>query len=187
VSFTAQCPTKQEREELLTAALERPRSSIFPLGSGLDGLPLRVSFSPAHPLADIFHPPYPPIALQSISLDVPLARARAFRFPIPPFRGVAKAALYCAHRAPSSFSMILPSLLASLPWNGTRVGPTAAVERAHSDRARSGSKGSARVSFHPIHRARPVSKKGTCPLPSHPHLQFSRPTRTLILSRSSLA
>ena len=31
---------------------------------------------------------------------------------------------------PSSFSMILPSLLASPPWNGTRVGPTAAVERA---------------------------------------------------------
>ena len=43
----------------------------------------------------------------------------------------------------------LPSSLTSLPENGTRVGPTAAVERAHSDRARSGSKGSARVSFHP--------------------------------------
>src|SRR5207302_10539013 len=46
--------------------------------------------------------------------------------------------------------MILPSLLAPLSWNGTRVGPTAAVERAHSDRARSGSKGPARVSFHPF-------------------------------------
>ena len=33
---------------------------------------------PAHPLADVFHPPYPPIASQSISLDVPLAQARAF-------------------------------------------------------------------------------------------------------------
>jgi len=61
--------------------------------------------------------------------------------------------------------MVLPSLLASLSWNGTRVGPTAAVERAHSDRARSGSKGSARVSFHPFHRARSASKKGTWPLP----------------------
>jgi hypothetical protein len=37
----------------------------------------------------------------------------------------------------------------ALPWNGTRASPPAAVERAHSDRARSGSKGSARVSFHP--------------------------------------
>jgi hypothetical protein len=32
---------------------------------------------------------------------------------------------------PSSFSMILPSLLAPLPWNGTRVDPTAAVERGY--------------------------------------------------------
>src|SRR6266850_8457531 len=62
--------------------------------------------------------------------------------------------------------MILPSSLAPLSWNGTRVGPTAAVERAHSDRARSGSKGSARLSFHPFHRARSASKKGTWPLPS---------------------
>ena len=42
--------------------------------------PLRTTFSPAHPLADIFHPPYPPIASQSISRDVPYAHARAFRF-----------------------------------------------------------------------------------------------------------
>jgi hypothetical protein len=33
---------------------------------------------PAHPLADDFHPPYLPIASQSISRDVPLARARVF-------------------------------------------------------------------------------------------------------------
>jgi len=65
----------------------------------------------------------------------------------------------------SSFQMILPSSLASLSWNDTRVDPTAAVERAHSDRARSGSKGSARVSFHPFHRARSASTKGTWPLP----------------------
>ena len=64
--------------------------------------------------------------------------------------------------------MILPSSLASLSWNGTRVGPTAAVERAHSDRARSGSKGSARVSFHPFHRGGSASKKGTWPLLPHP-------------------
>ena len=69
---------------------------------------------------------------------------------------------------PPSFPIILPSLLASLHWNGTRVDPTAAVERAHSDRARSGSKGSARVSFHPFHRARSASKEGAWPLPLHP-------------------
>lgn len=40
---------------------------------------LRAAFSPAHPLADILHPPYPPIASQSISRGVPLAQARAFR------------------------------------------------------------------------------------------------------------
>lgn len=39
---------------------------------------LRLTFSPAHALANIFHPPDPPIALQSIAQDVPLARARAF-------------------------------------------------------------------------------------------------------------
>jgi hypothetical protein len=45
---------------------------------GLTNLPLRAAFLPARPLADIFHPPYPPIAWRSISRDVPLARARAF-------------------------------------------------------------------------------------------------------------
>ena len=50
------------------------------LGGGLDCPPLRATFSPAHPLADILHPPYPPIASQSISRDMPLARARAFQF-----------------------------------------------------------------------------------------------------------
>ena len=62
-----------------------------------------------------------------------------------------------------------PSKLARFSLrNGTRAGPTAAVERAHSDRARSGSKGSARVSFHSFHRARSASKEGTWPLPPHP-------------------
>ena len=55
-------------------------------------------------MADIFHPPDPPIAGQSISRDVPLARARAFQFSIPLFRGVAEAALYCAHRATTASS-----------------------------------------------------------------------------------
>jgi hypothetical protein len=45
-------------------------------GWGLIDLPLRASFSPAHPLADIFHPAHPPIASQSISRDVPSSRAR---------------------------------------------------------------------------------------------------------------
>jgi hypothetical protein len=110
-------------------------------------------------------------------------RARAFRFsPLRP-RGSSQTVLHCARhshppnperaetrscpkRAPS-FWMIIKSSLASLPWNGTRVAPPAAVERAHSDRARSGSKGSTRVSFHPFHRARSASKKDglAAPLP----------------------
>jgi hypothetical protein len=46
--------------------------------------PLRAAFLPAHPLA---------------RRDVPVARTRAFRFSVSLFRGVAKVALYCAHRA----------------------------------------------------------------------------------------
>ena len=81
----------------------RPLSSLQACSSSLQGwglidLPLRAAFSPTRPLADIFHPPYPPIASQSISRDVPLAQARAFRFFIPLLKGVAKAALNCAHR-----------------------------------------------------------------------------------------
>src|SRR5207253_5565305 len=68
--------------------------------------------------------------------------------------------------------MIPPSSLASLSWSGTRVGPTAAVERAHSDRARSGSKGSARVPFHLFHRGGSASKKDGLATPS---LSFLRP------------
>ena len=63
-------------------------------------------------------------------------------------------------RAPF-IQMIPPSLPVFLSWNDTRAGPTAAVERAHSDRVRSGSKESARVLFHSFHRARSASKKGT--------------------------
>jgi hypothetical protein len=67
-------------------------------------VPTARPFSPAHPLADTFHPPYPPIASQSISRDVPLARVRAFQFSLPLVKGVAKAALYCAHRTSTVLS-----------------------------------------------------------------------------------
>jgi hypothetical protein len=63
--------------------------SSFSLEGGLFGLPLRATFSPAHPLA---------------RRDVPLARARTFPFSIPLCKGVAKAALYCAHRATTASS-----------------------------------------------------------------------------------
>ena len=64
---------------LFMAGLVHRRVSGVVKGWGLIDLPLRATFSPAHPLADIFYPPYPPIASQSISRDVPLSRARAFR------------------------------------------------------------------------------------------------------------
>ena len=67
-----------------------------------------------------------------------------------PMRGAARLSFTARIGRPSSFKIILLSSLVSFSWNGTRVGPTAAVERAHSDRARSGSKGSARVPFHPL-------------------------------------
>jgi hypothetical protein len=70
-----------------------------------------------------------------------LRPTRFFQFSMPLFRGVAEVALHWAHQSSFQASSLF------LSWNGTRVGPTAAVERAHSDRARSGSKGSARVSF----------------------------------------
>jgi hypothetical protein len=85
------------------------------------GYSKRLDFSPAHPLTDIFHPPYPPIALQSMNIpqgaqkgdlltrptlarqDVPFARARAFRFPNFP-RGSRQIVLHCAHRATTALS-----------------------------------------------------------------------------------
>src|SRR5256885_2097537 len=72
-----------------TAAVERGYScslqvsSLSIQGWGLIDLPLRAAFSPAHPLA---------------RRDVPLARARAFQSSSSLVKGVAKAALYCAHR-----------------------------------------------------------------------------------------
>ena len=52
---------------------------------------------------------------------------------LPLFRGVANVALYCAHSLLVFYFLSLGRVV--------RVTPTAAVERAHSDRARSGSKG----------------------------------------------
>jgi len=90
---------------------------------------------------------------------------RLFQSFIPLIRGVAKIALYCAHRA-TRVHLNDPSKLARFSLrNGTCAGPTAAVERAHSDRARSGSKGSARVSFHSFHRGGSASTE-TMPVAS---------------------
>jgi hypothetical protein len=66
-----------------------PRLPLFPLLNRKDGtfyffragsvhVYLRTAFYSAHPLAVIF-PSSPPIGSQSISRDVPLAQARAFR------------------------------------------------------------------------------------------------------------
>jgi hypothetical protein len=84
--------------------------SFFLQGWGLIDLPLRAAFSPAHPLADTFHPPYPPIASQSIPRDVPLAR-----------------------RGPSN-----PLYLSLREW--PRLPFTARIGRAQFHRARSASK-----------------------------------------------
>jgi hypothetical protein len=92
-----------------------PSSLVITSGMGLIDLPLRASFSPAHPLADIFHPPYPPIASQSISRDVPLALARASCFLLWTITlsrpGSRRTVLHRAHRTIYKFP---PSLLVSL-------------------------------------------------------------------------
>ena len=81
------CPTRVFRDRALHEH-RRPSSlpshllpSLLVLSQDweLIDLPLRATFSPAHPLANIFHPPHPPIASKSISWDVPVAQARAFR------------------------------------------------------------------------------------------------------------
>src|SRR5206468_2940995 len=66
----------------------------------------------------------------------------ACRLLFTPHREVVVGALDCARR---------PRYLSThfVHWNDARVGPTAAVERAHSDRARSGSTGLTRASFQP--------------------------------------
>ena len=76
----------------LIARVERPlkykyslqaRSLSLSKGAAWLIFSLRAAFSPAHPLA---------------RRDVPVTRARAYQFAKPLFGGVAKAALYCAHR-----------------------------------------------------------------------------------------
>jgi hypothetical protein len=94
-----------------------------------------------HPLADIFHPPDPPIASQSISRDVPVARARAFRFTISLFR----------------------------EW--PRLPFTARIGRAPFHRARSASKeGTWPLPPHPSEAARCASTKDTRLSRLHPRL-----------------
>ena len=88
------------------------------------------------------------------------------------FSRVAWSILKCAHRA-TVIHPIDPSKLAcfSSLWTGTHVGPTAAVERAHSYRARSGSTGPMWASVQSFYRGGSASKKGTwplLPLPSEP-------------------
>ncbi len=96
------------------------RPSIFSLEGGLDGLPLRATFSPAHPLADIFHPPHPPIASQSIPRDVPLTRARTFKFsPLYP-KGSSQTVLHCAHRQ-CAFPGLYPYPARRLVWSPLRA------------------------------------------------------------------
>ena len=112
--------------------------------------PLRAVFSPAHPLADIFHPPYPPIASQSISRDVPLTRARAYQFAKPPFRGVAKAALYCAHRTSTALSC------AFCEQGGHLAAPFLILRRPRVARAQK------IISLHPLFCS--ASRKSTGPL-----------------------
>ena len=46
-------------------------------------------------------------------------------------KGVARLSFTARIGRLASFQMILPSLLATLPWSGTRVDPTAAVERGY--------------------------------------------------------
>jgi hypothetical protein len=54
------------------------------------------------------------------------------------------------HRAITEMQMLPPSSLVVPLGRAPLVGPTAAVERAHSDRARSGSKEPTGVSFRPF-------------------------------------
>jgi hypothetical protein len=79
-SHLSDCAASESKKDGLATPSPLQARSLSLQGWGLIDLPLRATFSPAHPLADIFHPPYPPIASQSISRDVPLARARATCF-----------------------------------------------------------------------------------------------------------
>jgi len=89
-----------------TARIERyicslQACSCFLWGWGLIDLLLRAAFSPAHPLA---------------RRDVPLARARAFRFCHFGLEGNSQTVLHCAHRTPLLSDD--PSKLACLSYLG---------------------------------------------------------------------
>jgi hypothetical protein len=103
-------------------------------GDGLDGLPLRASFSPAHPLAH---------------RDVPLARARVFGD-----RALRE------HRRPSSLPSHPPSKLACFPFSGkgTHVGLRAAVKCMSLTRFQRGSW----HSLHCAHRGTTALSWGLC-------------------------
>src|SRR4029077_6392167 len=62
--------------------------------------------------------------------------------------------------------MILPSSLAFFSWNGTRTGPTAAVERGPSEGARSGSKGPVWVPFQSLSSCAFCEQRGLLAAPS---------------------
>ena len=167
-SETARCTSTED-------CLARPLILLFQARSlSLQGwrlldLPLRATFSPAHPLA---------------RRDVPLAQARAFRFPITLFRGVAKAALYCAHRTSTVSSCAFCEQEGHLaaPSHPSEAARCASKEDHQAPSLFcSGSKGSAWVSFHPFHRRASASKKDIWPLPLFlsPTSQLSRHLRLL--------
>jgi len=81
---------------------------------------LRATFSPAYPLADIFHPPYPPIASQSISRDMPLAQARATGSPT--FSETAGVISIARIEQPPRFHLFLEGGLDSLPLRVSNEG-----------------------------------------------------------------
>src|SRR5713101_855504 len=62
--------------------------------------------------------------------------------------------------------MILPSSLGFFSWNGTRTGPTAAVERGPSEGARSGSKGPVWVPFQSLSSCAFCEQRGHLAAPS---------------------
>ena len=122
-----------------------PSSLVFLQGWGLTDLPLRAAFSPAHPLA---------------CRDAPSTRARAFRFLMPPFKGVP--------RLPSTARFNNPSKLARFSSLGRA--PMLVYVRPSNEallRARvPGAQDQRGCPSNPFHRARSASKEGTWPLPS---------------------
>ena len=90
--------SNQFREPPDYSSLHVPQDCIFdPLLPRSRTSHSRLACSVSH-CAQLSHPPYPPTASQSISLDVPVAQARAFRFfPLCP-KGNSQTVLHCTHR-----------------------------------------------------------------------------------------